>query len=757
MFGLPRNYPGKHALMLLIVAVLLMAASVADHFISIEGHEIIDASYAVPIVAAAFILTPFETLATGLLAMIFELTSEAGAISSGNDGSLWSAIAVGGFGVAVTLLALLLRNYVQNISSASDSLDASPLAYAELDFPVYSIRRQNDAFGKFLPPGTDGKGSLLEILPEAPGRSLAGLFDKAASSGKPVSAEEFPVPAGGGQNSYWNLNIIPAASGKRANPESISIFALDVTGGVERGRIRDAALRISSAVMSSLMLEETLQVVIDSLAYIAGTDAGGLFLIEEGNWIGAAGCGLYDHEHIKRMRLPFAKMPLGVRAVEDKLTIALENVDDNRDFEFGQADGPDVKSALIVPLVTGNRRIGAAWLNQTVNGKKFTEEQVEFATAIGAQAALAIDNAAAYENELAMRKSLEAIEAVSEAGLASLDLDKVLSKLVASTQTVLQMDAAMVMLEDDSGNYLEARAAAGNHGAIDSALRLRIGEGLAGRAFQECAPMKIDDISGREEELCPDSARPETDWPFSAKLGIRSVLAVPLRIDGRVTGILQVGSRRDRAFASHEWGLIQVMADRASMAVQNSLLHEEASRELARVALLREVAAASASVNNIKSIAERALGAISQKLGCQTAGIFYFDPKREALVNIAFSGHPDEVVQAISTIRLDQDTFLVRAIKKRQIITDETHGVEEASETEAFILRSLGIEHCRRAAIPFIYKGEIVGGMTLAMKGIKPFSSDTIDVLKGIANQLAVAIRNARIAGGEEGEPKANA
>jgi GAF domain-containing protein len=381
-----------------------------------------------------------------------------------------------------------------------------------------------------------------------------------------------------------------------------------------------------------------------------------------------------------------------------------------------------------VPLISANRVIGAVWCARSSEARSFSDEQLEFATVVGSQAALAVENASIYENERTMRRSLEAIEAVSEAGLTSLDLEEVLAELVTRTHDVMKMDAAMILLADSRDENLIVRATAGAVMVSDDNNSIRVGEGLAGRAFEGSSPMKIDDILEHEEEMCP----------FAADSGIRSVLAVPLRINNRTAGILQIGSLNKEAFSAREWGLIQVLADRASHAVQNSMLHEQTRQELARVEMLRDVAAACADVSNLQHIAQRALKAVYEQMDCNTAGIFYHDKKQDALINLAFLGHPEEVVKNQKIIEIERDTLLNKAVNECALITHDNW--PDLSESQAQVLADLDVLDSRRAALPIVYKSEVIGGMSLTMQGQDPWSDIELDTLKSIANQIAVAI-----------------
>src|SRR5665811_1283281 len=329
----------------------------------------------------------------------------------------------------------------------------SPHVYAEFSFPGYRLITFNRAFSKLsvFKPGNDTP--LAELFPDNAANELAKLMDLSVSTRKRVDSEALSIPGRQDVNSYWRINFIPQVP-QRGTPQSVALFAFDVSEEVNRALTREATLRISAAVMSSLSFDETVRVVLDNLALISVTDAGALFILEDDQWVGKAGYGEYTDEKIHELRYPYDELTTCVDAVESRETIAVENVMSDPRFSPERLPNFNVKSSMVVPLVTSNRPIGAVWLNQTDEKRRFTEEQIKFATIIGSHAALAIENARIYENEHYIRKSLEAIEAISEAGLVSIDLEEVLIELVTRTQDVMQMDAAMIMLADESGERL---------------------------------------------------------------------------------------------------------------------------------------------------------------------------------------------------------------------------------------------------------------------------------------------------------------
>lgn len=723
--NIPKHFPGKHAALLLAVAVLLLISFLTDHYL--EEYEAVDLVYGVPIIAAAVSLSPLETVGTGLLAMIFDLTT------LGNSASdLWSVVAIGVAGVLAAVKSLYIRRFIKRIKGPRDSLEGSPLAYAVFSFPGYSLLDYNNTFKQMAQmAGNPTFTSLFRCFPKEPAKQLAAYMDKAIAEQQQVECEELHFPTATGKSTFWCVDFIPDSSRNGAMPRYVTLFAYDVTEQSLRARVRDAALRINTAVMSSLDMEETMQLVLDSLAHIAGTNAGVLFLIEDDQWVRKASYGKYADDSPTRQRIPYDDLSAGVEAVESKKVIAIETVAGHPGIPLDMAKKYKMKSSLIVPLVAGNRSVGVAWLSQTDRTCSFSNEQIEFATVIGSHGALALENASLYEKERTLRKSLEAIEIVSEAGLVTLDLEEVLMELANRTRDVMKLDAAMILLLNESGEYLEVRASTWRTSPPQTQERLKVGEGLAGKAFKEGVPKKIDDLSKNEREC-----------PMFAGVGMKSVLAMPLRIDGKVEGILEIGSLSKAAFSVRDWELMQVIADRASLAVQNSALHTQTRQELAKAALLRDVAAACASSLDIKEITNRALDAIYEQLSCHHASIYYLDKEKNTLINLAFKGYTPKAMDQFQTLRLDQEALLARAIQEQRMITHKEVTLDDAKQPETHTLKTLNIDSNHFCILPAIYKGEAVGAMVLVFADKRPLPPHIIETINSIADHLAVAIHS---------------
>jgi phosphoserine phosphatase RsbU/P len=171
--------------------------------------------------------------------------------------------------------------------------------------------------------------------------------------------------------------------------------------------------------------------------------------------------------------------------------------------------------------------------------------------------------------------AVEALQRVTSAALAYLDLDDLLAELLDRTTEILDADtAAILLLEEDSG-ALVARAAKGLEEEVERGFKLSVGAGFAGRIAESRQPVVIEDL---------DNSPIEVVNPLIRKKGVRSLLGVPLIVERRLVGVLHVGTLEPRGFGSDDIHLLRTVGDRAALAIEHGRLADQrrAARHLQR-------------------------------------------------------------------------------------------------------------------------------------------------------------------------------
>ncbi|HEX5705216.1 MAG TPA: PAS domain S-box protein [Pyrinomonadaceae bacterium] len=167
---------------------------------------------------------------------------------------------------------------------------------------------------------------------------------------------------------------------------------------------------------------------------------------------------------------------------------------------------------------------------------------------------------ARLELETAMNR-MRQVQTVTEVALSYLSLDKLLAELLERVCESMDVDTVVILLREED-DHLVAWATKGLE--IDLGIRVPIGAGFGGRVAAQKAPLAID-----------DTETAELYTPFLREHGVKCLLGVPLLIEGRVLGVIHVGRFTQRPFSEDDTRLLQLVAFRVALAIDNARLFEE--------------------------------------------------------------------------------------------------------------------------------------------------------------------------------------
>jgi phosphoserine phosphatase RsbU/P len=171
------------------------------------------------------------------------------------------------------------------------------------------------------------------------------------------------------------------------------------------------------------------------------------------------------------------------------------------------------------------------------------------------------------------QSAVQSLKRVTEAALAYLDLDDLLSELLDRTTEILDVDTAAILLLEEDRRELVARAAKGLEEEVERGFTLPVGAGFAGRVAATQQPVVVEDLDNSPIEIVN---------PLMRQKGVRSLLGVPLIVEGRLVGVLHVGTLERRHFDSDDIHLLRTVGDRVALAIEHRELTElrTAARQL---------------------------------------------------------------------------------------------------------------------------------------------------------------------------------
>jgi len=151
---------------------------------------------------------------------------------------------------------------------------------------------------------------------------------------------------------------------------------------------------------------------------------------------------------------------------------------------------------------------------------------------------------------------------ITDSALGYMSLEDMLSELLERIREALEVDTAAVLLLDEDRGVLLARAARGLEEEVRQGVQVPLARGFAGRVAAEARPIIID------------LENAEVVNPILRQKGIRSMLGVPLQAEGRVIGVMHIGTLVLREFDEDDVALLQLAADRAAIAIDEARISE---------------------------------------------------------------------------------------------------------------------------------------------------------------------------------------
>jgi signal transduction histidine kinase len=273
------------------------------------------------------------------------------------------------------------------------------------------------------------------------------------------------------------------------------------------------------------------------------------------------------------------------RAALERRTVHIPDVLADPEYSFGTKSLDNLRTTLAVPILKGDDLLGVLTIYHLDEVRPFTDKQIALVETFSDQAAIAIENVRLLD-ELRHRTDelgrsvgeLRALGEVSQAVNSTLDLETVLSTIVAKAVQLCGTETGAIYGFDEQAREFRLRATYGmDQGLIDALTQRHIGleDPNVAPAFAQREPIQVADL--RDE---PASILNE----IILRAGYRARMVAPLLRGEDMVGMLVVRRRTPGEFAKNTVDIIKTFAAQSALAVQNARLFreiEDKSRELA--------------------------------------------------------------------------------------------------------------------------------------------------------------------------------
>jgi len=326
----------------------------------------------------------------------------------------------------------------------------------------------------------------------------------------------------------------------------------------------EALRQIGQAMGSLFEIEEMLKQVADIVAKVTGTDLCLIYLLNESKTelvlraMSRPAAGV-----IGKIRLKVGEGITGWVAKERRhVALGREAWRDSRFKHVPALREDSYHSMLSVPLPGKEDLVGV--INVRTNPPhEYTQTQIALLNSIANQVGGAVENFLQYQRVEKRASHLTTLSEISRSITSEMYLEEVLHLIVAMTAESMNFKICSVMLLDEAKQELVIKATQSKSRAYIRKPNLKLGGSVAGRAVVEGQPISVLDVRKTPAYRYPDIAKRE---------GLCSLIAVPLKVKGKIIGVLNCYTARPHIFTEEEIALLTALASHAAIAIENAKL-----------------------------------------------------------------------------------------------------------------------------------------------------------------------------------------
>ncbi len=520
----------------------------------------------------------------------------------------------------------------------------------------------------------------------------------------------------------------------------------------ERSKRLTLLNQFSSDLSGSLNADQVLRLTANHLILALGADSAMVVMLdrEDKSFLVAVLPEEDEHPSIYRA-LPISPVITELR--ESQTVYVVDNIIAHPELQSFAEIIEGASSLLILPVFSSQSNY--AILVLTTERHVFSSTEIEIARTLGNQAAIALENADLYQSTLATAERLSILNQVSFEIGSSLDPEEVYRSIHEAVAKLMPIDAFVIALHDEDADEVDGVYIV-DVGQRITGVRLPFGQGLSGKVIASGEPMLT---------LNPAEADSQGAVTVGEKGTPNSILAVPMIQGNKTIGMISAQSYQHNAYSENDIELLSTFANQVTVAIQNGRLFAETQKMAATLeqrviertaelereqrnteTLLRILTEVSASLDLDRALS-RTLALLNDAIGAEQGTIMLVNAEDNMLHYRAGYGYLSESSEQVD-LKKHQSAFKLKVgeglagwvVKNRQPVL-----VEDLYTDPRWVV-SQGSQNHRSAVIAPLTVGEdVIGAIMVFHRRLSFFNEDSLEMVKAIGSQVAIAINNAQL------------
>src|ERR1700759_1350629 len=312
---------------------------------------------------------------------------------------------------------------------------------------------------------------------------------------------------------------------------------------------------------------------------------------------------------------------------------------------------------------------------------------------------------------------------VADAVNTTLDLNTLLQRVAEMLKRFIDYEVFAILLLNEKNQELRIRFQVGHTPEVAERIRIKVGEGVTGRAVELREPVLVNDVAAEQNFI-------------KSAPGARSELAVPLIAKNKVIGVIDVEAAQTNAFTEEHKRLLTLFASRIAVGIENARLYTRVARQARQLTLLTEISRELTSILNLDQLFKRIADLVTRIIDYQMFSILLLDPSGSVLQH-RFSLRFKESVQLKHEIPLGVGLVGYAAQHGEPVL------VPDVSKDARYI--EANPETRSELCIPLIYKDKVMGVLDIEHTRRGYFTEDHVRTMTTLAAQVAISIENATL------------
>ena len=395
--------------------------------------------------------------------------------------------------------------------------------------------------------------------------------------------------------------------------------------------------------------------------------------------------------------------------------------------------GEDIEAALAAPVLLGEEAYGALAVYRASGRPAFGAGDVELLASLAASAALAIQSARLYREQVERATRLSIMGEIAQAVSSTLELDTLFQVIVAQVRRAIPCVRVSLAVPDAAGAGYRVAAVypADRPTAVGAGAHVALADGPIAEALRTRRLVRTNDTrTGSQPTLAA-----------LAREGVLSSVHLPIVAGETCLGILNLGQDRPDAFADGHQELLQSLTPHLAAALRNARTYAEAERRRRQLEAVRTVTAEVIRELDLRALLQLINRRAGDLVGAGSGLVCLWDEAAQVLVPHAWYGPGIGNWMREARFPLGEGVIGTVAERRKGLIVNDYAAWPKASPTF--------LRHQQPTAVigaPLACHGRLLGAFTIDNVGTgRPFTERDLEVLTLFADTAALAIENARL------------